>query len=99
MTSLATLYWKMDNEAGCHEMLMKMEALGNKQTVANSEMGMINAVMGNYEIAAAYFEKALEKREALLLFSKYTLMALDETLYYVPQIENVLEKVEAFKRK
>ena len=34
-----------------------------------------------------------------ILFTKYTLMSLDETLYYVPEIEKVLEKVEAFKRK
>ena len=62
-------------------------------------MGTMNAVMGKYEIAAAYFEKAFEKREPLMLFAKDTLMALDETLYYIPQIEKVLEKVEAFKRK
>ena len=52
----------------------------------------MNAVMGKYEIPAANFEKAYEKREALLLFTKYTLMSLDESLCNVPQVEKVLEK-------
>ena len=99
LRSLATLYWKMGNEAGCNEMFMKMEELGKTQSIANSEMGNFYAFMGKYEMAAEYFEKAIEKREALMLFAKHAIMSFDETLLNVPQIQKVIEKVEAFKMK
>lgn len=58
---------------------------------------IIEQFNGRY-VAAEYFEKAIEKREAGILYTKDGIRLIDEKMY-VSQIEKVLEKVEAFKRK
>jgi len=97
LRTLATLYWKMGKEASCRELIAEMEVLGKTTTISNRDMGVIYTVMGEFDVAASYFEKGIEKREGMMLFAKYDIMMIDETLY-VPQIEQVIEKVEAFKR-
>ena len=98
LEALGVLYWKMGNEARCREVITEMEVLGKTQSVSNGHMGNIYAFMGEYEIAVEYYEKAIEKREALMLFAKYGIKSFDETLLNVPQIQKILEKVEAFRR-
>lgn len=98
LEALGVLYWKMGNEARCREVITEMEVLGKTQSVSNGHMGNIYAFMGEYEIAAEYYEKAIEKREAIMLFIKHAIMSFDETLLNVPQIQKILEKVETFKR-
>ena len=97
LRTLATLYWKMGKEASCRELIAEMEVLGKTTTISNRDMGLIYTVMREFDVAASYFEKGVEKREGMMLFAKYDIMMIDETLY-VPQIEQVIEKVEAFKR-
>ena len=75
-----------------------MEVLGKTTAISNRDMGMIYTFMGEFDVAAGYFEKAIENREGMLLFARYDIRMTDETMY-VPQIENVMEKVEAYKRK
>ena len=98
LEALGVLYWKMGNKARCREVLTEMEVLGKTQSVSNGHMGNIYTFMGEYEIAAEYFEKAIEKREAIMLFTKHAIMSFDETLLNVPQIQKILEKVETFKK-
>lgn len=94
---LGTLYWRMGNEDKCREMITEMELLAKKQVISNCEFGLMYTYMGEFEIAAGYFEKGIEKREGLMLFARDNIRFVDEKMY-VPQIEMVLEKVEAFKR-
>jgi len=94
---LGTLYWRMGNETKCREMIIEMESLGKTQVISNCELGHMYAFMGEFETAAGYFEKAIEKREGLMLFAKDVIRLIDEKVYAL-QIEKVLEKVEAFKR-
>ena len=53
--------------------------------------------MGEFDLAAHYFEKTIEKRDGMILFVKDNIMLIDEAMY-VPLIEEEIEKVEAFNR-
>jgi adenylate cyclase len=94
---LGMLYWRMENEARFKEIFTEIEVPGKTQIISNTDMGMIYTVMGEYEVAAGYFEKGIEKRETGMLYTKSFIRLEDEKMY-VPQIEKVIEKVEAFKR-
>jgi vacuolar-type H+-ATPase subunit F/Vma7 len=59
-------------------------------------MMMTCIVMGEHETAAGYFEKGIEKRETGMLYIR-DLTRFENEKMYVPQVENVLEEVEAIK--
>ena len=97
LRALASLHWKTGNEASCRKMIKEMEELGNTQPISNSDMGLIYAEMGEYDVAAGYFEKGIEKRQAGMMYIRDLIRLINEKMY-VPQIEKVIEKVEVFKR-
>ena len=53
--------------------------------------------IGEYELAAMHFEKGIELRQGLMIVAKDYLLLLDKK-QYVPQIEEVLKKLDVFKR-
>ena len=79
------------------EPLSEMEVLSKTTTISNYETGLIYTFMGEFEIAAGYFEKGIEKREPFMLFAKNIIMLTDEKMYN-PRIAEVIENIEAFKR-
>jgi serine/threonine-protein kinase len=97
LRTLASLYWKMANKTRCKELVTEMHALGKTTAISNRDMGEIYTIMGEFDTAAGYFEKGIENRDGMMLFAKDSILTTDETMY-VPQIAEVLEKVEAFKR-
>lgn len=92
----AILQWKMGNKEKCREIIAEMEMLGNKTTISNRDMGQIYTIMGETDMAIAYFEKAYDKREPMMLFTKDDILSMDETVF-VPEIRKIFAKVEAFK--
>ncbi|MEO5582005.1 MAG: adenylate/guanylate cyclase domain-containing protein [Saprospiraceae bacterium] len=93
---LATVHLKTGNDAKCIEIVAEMEALGKTTAISNRDMGEIYTVMGEYDVAVKYFEKGIENRDGMMLFAKYDILHTDERMY-VPQIAEIIEKVEAFK--
>ncbi len=95
--NLGVMYCRAGNRTKALEMLAEMESLSKKTIVPHNEMGTIYSFLGEFETAAWHFEKAVEKREALLLFTRYNFSMRNDSLY-VPQIADILEKVEALKK-
>jgi serine/threonine-protein kinase len=97
LRALATIHWKTGNEAKCRQLIAEMESMGKTTAISNRDMGEIYAVIGEYGMAVKYFKKGVENRDGMMLFTKDDIMMIDETMY-VPQIAEVIEKIEAFKR-
>jgi TolB-like protein len=94
---LGTLYWKMGEKEKCNEIIKKMEAVGKSQSASNFHFGLLYLSMEEYETAAGYFNKGVEKRDGLMLFLKETIHAMDDKVNN-PLIQQVLEKIERFKK-
>jgi serine/threonine-protein kinase len=97
LEQMGVLYGMMGNEVKAREMLEEMEVLGKTQPLSNYDKAFVHIFIGEYDLAALHFKKGIEKREGLMLVAKDYLRLLDKN-QYVPQIAEVLEKIEAFKR-
>lgn len=53
------------------DILTQMNALSQSQVVSNYDMGVVHASVGDKDIAASYFQKAVEQHEPPMLFFKY----------------------------
>jgi tetratricopeptide (TPR) repeat protein len=85
------------NETKAREILKEMEVLGKTQPLSNYDKGFVHIFIGEYGLAALHFEKGIEVREGLMVVAKDFLLLLDKN-QHVPQIAEVLEKIEVFKR-
>ena len=74
-----------------------MEVLGKTQPLSNYDKAFVHTFIGEHDLAALHFEKGIEKREGLMLVAKDYLKLLDQNRY-VPEIAEVLDKIEVFKR-
>ena len=94
---IGVLYGMTGNETKAREILEEIEVLGKTQPLSNYDKGFVHIFIGEYELAAMHFEKGIELREGLMIVAKDYLLLLDKK-QYVPQIEEVLEKLEAKKK-
>ena len=94
---MGVLYGMMGNEAKAREILEEIEVLGKTQPLSNYDKGFVHIFIGEYELAAMHFEKGIELRQGLMIVAKDYLLLLDKN-QYVPQIAEVLKKLEVFKR-
>ncbi|MBU1820892.1 MAG: hypothetical protein KKG00_05175, partial [Bacteroidetes bacterium] len=62
--------------------LEEMKAINQQNPVANYDMGIVHACMGDLHTACTYFDIAMEMHEAPMLFFKY--IARD----WLPDFEN-----------
>ena len=83
--------------AKARKILEEIDVLGKTQSLSNYDKGFVHIFIGEYELAAIHFEKGIELREGLMIVAKDYLLLLDKK-QYVPQIEEVLEKLEATKK-
>jgi len=89
---LGVYFGIMKEAAKAREIITKMEELGKTQPLSNYSIGIVNTFIGEYDTAALYFEKAIENREGLVLFTKLSLLLFDKNLFH-PEIEKVLKKM------
>ena len=97
LEQIGVLYGMMGNEAKAREILKEMEVLGKTQPLSNYDKGFVHIFIGEYGLAAMHFEKGIELRQGLMIVAKDYLLLLDKK-QYVPQIEEVLKKLDVFKR-
>jgi serine/threonine-protein kinase len=97
LSSVGILYGIMGMETNARQILEEMEVLGNTQPLSNYDKGFVHIFLGEYELAAMHFEKGIELRQGLMIVAKDYLHLLDKK-QYVPQIEEVLKKLDVFKR-
>lgn len=53
------------------DILTQMTSLAKTSVVANYDMGIVNAAIGEKDVAVAYFKAAIEKHEPPMLFFRY----------------------------
>ena len=94
---IGVLYGMTGNETKAREILEEIEVLGKTQPLSNYDKGFVHIFIGEYELAAMHFEKGIELRQGLMIVAKDYLHLLDKN-QYVPQIAEVLAKLEVFKR-
>jgi serine/threonine-protein kinase len=94
---MGVLYGMMGNEAKAQQILEEIEVLSKTQPLSNYDKGFVHIFIGEYELAAMHFEKGIELRQGLMIVAKDYLLLLDKK-QYVPQIAEVLKKLEVFKR-
>lgn len=97
LSSLGILYGMTGNEAKAREILEEMEVLGKTQPLSNYDKGFVHIFLGEYALAALHFEKGIALRQGLMIVAKDYLLLLDKKKY-VPQIEEVLNKLEVYRR-
>jgi serine/threonine-protein kinase len=97
LSSVGILYGMTGNETKARQILEEIEVLGKTQPLSNYDKGFVHIFLGEYALAAMHFEKGIELRQGLMIVAKDYLHLLDKK-QYVPQIEEVLKKLEVFKR-
>lgn len=75
------------------EVICQMEALRQTQPVANYDMGIVYACLGDIDTAYGFFVKAIESREPPMLFFRYILRDWLINFKNVPSYKNLLEKL------
>ena len=97
LSSVGILYGMTGKETKARQILEEIEVLGKTQPLSNYDKGFVHIFLGEYELAAMHFEKGIELRQGLMIVAKDYLLLLDKK-QYVPQIEEVLKKLDVFKR-
>ncbi|HBH82638.1 MAG: hypothetical protein A2X03_09990 [Bacteroidetes bacterium GWA2_40_15] len=89
---LGLIYGLMGEKVKAREVLEKMKKLRNTQSVSNFDMGGVYMVLGEFDNAFQYFEKAIEKHEGLMLFIKVNIRYFPE-FEQDPRTKQLLEKI------
>ena len=97
LSSVGILNGITGNETKARQILEEIEVLSKTQPLSNYDKGFVHIFIGEYELAAKHFEKGIELRQGLMIVAKDYLHLLDKK-QYVPQIEEVLKKLDVFKR-
>jgi hypothetical protein len=82
----------MGEKGKAREVLEKMENLRSTQSVGNFDMGTVYVALREFDKAFQYFEKAIEKREGLMLYIQSTLHNFPE-FKKDPRTKQLFEKM------
>ncbi len=96
LSTLGILAGDMKDEARSKEIISEMETLGKTQPLSNFDLGQVYTFMGDYDRAAAFFEKAIELREGFVVLARDNIRVYGKQ-HLNPKIEAVLEKVAPLK--
>ncbi len=71
LSACGVLFGLSGETESAKDILTQMTALGKTSVVANYDLGIVNASIGEKVTAAAYFRAAIDKHEPPMLFFKY----------------------------
>jgi adenylate cyclase len=71
LSACGVLFGLSGEMESARDILTQMNTLSQSQVVANYDMGIVHASVGDKDIAASYFKKAIDQHEPPMLFFKY----------------------------
>jgi adenylate cyclase len=94
---LGVTYVLMGEKIKAREVLKKMENLRSTQWVGNLDFGVVFMALGEFDEALQYFEKAIEKREGMMVFLQNTIRQIPE-FEQDSRIKQLLDKIGGLYR-